>query len=214
MRATGMRGGLAPAFVAILVLVFATAAAAQQGERGKTVNLRGQIVAFKSGVLTFKSLDGETITASVPKKARISSLQKVDFSELKKGDFIASAGLRQPDGTLKAIDVRIFPAKGRLPPEYHRPYRLGPDSTMTNAWVDSIAGGVSDRSGRSFTAKYKGGEKTIVVPPEAFVMRQNPGKTDLLKPGAHVSIVGSQTKDGKIDVVRMAVGLNGLVPPT
>ena len=45
-------------------------------------------------------------------------------------------------------------------------------------------------------------------------MRQNPGKTDLLKPGAHVSVVGSKGKDGKISVVRMAVGTNGLVPPT
>jgi hypothetical protein len=193
--------------------VFAVTAVAhaQQGERGTTVNLRGQITAFKSGLLTIKSLDGETLTMSVPQKARISSLTRVDFAELKKGDFIASAGMRQKDGTLKAIDVRIFPAKGRHPPEVHRKFHLGPESTMTNATVDAFVGGVS---GRTFKVKYKGGQQTIVVPAEAMVMRQNPGKTDLLKPGAHISVVGSKGKDGKIGVVRMAVGMKGLVPPT
>jgi hypothetical protein len=119
--------------------------------------------------------------------------------------------MRQKDGTLKAIDVRIFPAKGRHPPEVHRKFHLGPESTMTNATVDAFVGGVS---GRTFKVKYKGGQQTIVVPAEAMVMRQNPGKTDLLKPGAHISVVGSKGKDGKIGVVRMAVGMKGLVPPT
>jgi hypothetical protein len=62
--------------------------------------------------------------------------------------------------------------------------------------------------------KYKGGEQTIAVPEDAFVMRQDPGKTDLLKPGANVSVVGAKGKDGKLSVVRMAVGMNGLMPPT
>lgn len=206
-----VHGRFVPVFAALLALFLATAAAAQQGERGTTVNIRGQITGFESGVLTLKSIDGDTVALTVPQRARISSLTRVDFSELKKGDFIASAGLRQKDGTLKAIDVRIFPAGGRHPPEVHRKYRLGPDSTMTNATVDAFIGGME---GRSFKVKYKGGEQTIVVPGEAFVMRQDPGKTDLLKPGAHVSIVGSKGEDGKITVVRMAVGMNGLVPPT
>jgi hypothetical protein len=211
MSTNFVHGRVVPALAAILVFAVTAVAHAQQGERGTTVNLRGQITAFKSGLLTIKSLDGETLTMSVPQKARISSLTRVDFAELKKGDFIASAGMRQKDGTLKAIDVRIFPAKGRHPPEVHRKFHLGPESTMTNATVDAFVGGVS---GRTFKVKYKGGQQTIVVPAEAMVMRQNPGKTDLLKPGAHISVVGSKGKDGKIGVVRMAVGMKGLVPPT
>ena len=39
-------------------------------------------------------------------------------------------------------------------------------------------------------------------------------KKDLLKPGAHVSIFARKGKNGKIGVVRIAVGMNGLVPPT
>jgi len=119
--------------------------------------------------------------------------------------------MRQMDGKLKAIDVRIFPAKGRHPREVHRKYRLGPESTMTNATVDAFIGGVE---GKTFKVKYKGGEQTIVVTDETYVMRQNPAKANLLKPGANVSIVGAKGKDGKISVIRMAVGMKGLMPPT
>jgi len=211
MRATGMRGGLVSALTAMALLAFSGIAYAQQGERGQTLNLRGQITAFEKGMLTVKTVEGETVTVSVPKKARISSLTRVDFAELKKGDFIASAGMRQKDGKLRAIDVRIFPAKGRHPPEVHRTYRFGPESTMTNATVDAFVGGIS---GRTFKVKYKGGEQTITVPADAYVMRQDPAKTELLKAGANVSVVASKGKDGKVSVVRMAVGMKGLMPPT
>ena len=216
MTTTLTRRGFSALLAAVLVIAFAGAADAQgkrkgKGKRGPAVALRGQITAFDGGSLTIKSKNGDTITVAVPERVRVSTLTRVKFSELKKGDFIASAGMRQKDGTLKAIDVRIFPAKGRHPPEVHRRFRFGPDSTMTNATVDAFVGGVS---GRTFKVKYKGGEKTITVPADAFVMRQNPGKKDLLKPGAHVSIFARKGKNGKIGVVRIAVGMNGLVPPT
>ncbi|MDA1326440.1 MAG: DUF5666 domain-containing protein [Proteobacteria bacterium] len=211
MSTKSVHGRYFPALAAILILGFTTVAEAQQGKRPPTVNFRGQVTAFDGGMLTIKSLDGDTISMTVPKKARVSSLTRVDFTQLKKGDFIASAGMRQMDGKLRAIDVRIFPAKGRHPREVHRKYRLGPESTMTNATVDAFVGGVD---GRNFKVKYKGGEQIIAVTDETFVMRQNPGKTNLLKPGANVSIVATKGKDGKITVVRIAVGMKGLVPPT
>ena len=119
--------------------------------------------------------------------------------------------MRQKDGTLKAIEVRFFPAGTRHPGEVHREYRFGPDSRMTNATVDAIIGGIS---GRTFKVKYKGGEQTIFVPKNVLVMRQGRGTIKLLKPGAHVSVVARKAKDGKIKAIRIKVGMNGLVPPT
>jgi len=207
-----MQVRLGTALAAMLVLAGAAGAVAQGGPAGgATVYLRGQVTAFNGAMLTLRSLDGDTVAMTVPKRARVSSLTRVDFSALKKGDFIASAGMRQKDGKLKAIDVRIFPAGGRHPREIHRKYRLGPESTMTNATVDAFVGGIG---GRTFRVRYKGGEQTIVVPDEAIVMRQDPAGTGLLKPGANVSVVASRGKDGKLTVVRIAVGMNGLVPPT
>ena len=215
MHTTSMRRTFMPVVAAMLAFAIASVAEAQQGsrdgDRGTTVNLRGQVTAFSGSMLTVTTADGDTLSMTVPKSARISSLTRIDFSELKQGDFIASAGMRQNDGTLKAIDVRVFPASGPRPPEVHRRFHLGPESTMTNATVDAFIGGIS---GRTFKVKYKGGEQTIVVPEDAPVMRQERGTAALLKPGVHVSLVGRKDGDGNVSVVRMAVGMNGLVPPT
>lgn len=211
MMTTHARRGLGAALAAILVFALTGAAGAQRAARDPAVALRGQIASFDGKTLTLKSTDGTTVAVSVGQKVRVSTLTLVKFSDLKKGDFIASAGMRQGDGKLKAVDVRIFPAGGRHPPDYHRKFRLGPDSTMTNAWVDTFVGG---KDAQTFRVKYKGGEKTIFVPVGAPVMRQDPGKRDLLKAGANVSIFARKGKDGSIRAVRIAVGMNGLMPPT
>ena len=60
---------------------------------------------------------------------------------------------------------------------------------------------------------YKGGEKTIVVPPNAPVVTFEPGSRDMLVPGAHVIVFGTKAADGKVTANRILVGKNGLVPP-
>ncbi len=196
-------------FMAAIAAVFVLSA--PQNAWAQRVTILGQITAFKDGTLTVKSRSGEVVKIIVRKRTRFRTLNRAKFSDVKKGDFIASAGMRQKDGTLKAIEVRFFPAGTRHPREVHRKYRFGPDSRMTNATVDAIIGGIS---GRTFKVKYEGGEQTIIVPKDILVMRQGRGTIKLLKPGAHVSVVARKAKDGKIKAIRIKVGMNGLVPPT
>jgi hypothetical protein len=196
-------------FAAAIAAVFLSCA--PQGSWAEDMPILGQVTAFKDGTLTVKSNAGETVKIAVDKKTRFRTLTRAKFSDLKKGDFIASAGMLQKDGSLKALEVRYFPAGTRHPREVHRPDTFGPDSRMTNATVDAIIGGVE---GRTFKVKYKGGEKTIVVPKGVLVMRQGGGTVKLLKPGAHVSVVARKSKDGTIKALRIKVGMNGLVPPT
>ena len=196
-------------FMAAIAAVFVLSA--PQNAWAQRVTILGQITAFKDGTLTVKSRSGEVVKIIVRKRTRFRTLNRAKFSDVKKGDFIASAGMRQKDGTLKAIEVRFFPAGTRHPGEVHRKYRFGPDSRMTNATVDAIIGGIS---GRTFKVKYEGGEQTIIVPKDVLVMRQGRGTIKLLKAGAHVSVVARKAKDGKIKAIRIKVGMNGLVPPT
>ena len=203
------KGGSVRLFMAAIAAVFFLGA--PQNAWAQRVSILGQITAFKDGTLTVKSRGGEVVKISVDKKTRFRTLTRAKFSDVKKGDFIASAGMQQKDGKLKAIEVRFFPAGTRHPREVHRKYRFGPDSRMTNATVDAIVGGISRRT---FKVKYKGGEKTIFVPNDVLVMRQGRGTIKLLKPGAHVSVVARKAKDGKIKAIRIKVGMNGLVPPT
>jgi hypothetical protein len=93
--------------------------------------------------------------------------------------------------------------------EGYRPFDLKPQSTMTNGTVGAVTGSV----GRTLTVSYKGGEKTIIVPPGTPVVTYEPGSRSLLVPGAHIILFGTQAADGKVTANRISVGKNGLVPP-
>ena len=67
----------------------------------------------------------------------------------------------------------------------HRPYDMGPNSSMTNGTVEQ-AGAVTGAQGRTLSVKYKDGEQRIVVPPQVPIVTFEPGRRDDLKAGAHV----------------------------
>lgn len=209
------RRGIITALAVILVVAFAGTADAQpggkkgKGKGGPAIILKGQVTSFENGALTLKSNQGDTITVTVPERVRVFSLAKISFADVKQGDFIASAGIRQKDGTLQAMELRVFPEQMRGRGEGHRPFRGGPENTMTNATVDAVVGGVS---GRTIKVKYKGGEKIITVPEDIDVMRMNPGGKKFLKPGANALVFTRKGKDGKLNVFRLLVGENGFAP--
>lgn len=197
---------------ALLLAAFTTDGGAQERRRrgGPTVQIKGQVMAFDGSSLTVKSISGETIKLNMPKNPRVYTLAKATISEIKKGDFIASAGMRQKDGTIYAVEVRIFPEKMRGRGEGHRPFRGGAESTMTNATVDAFVGSVKDRM---IKVKYPKGEKIIKVGENVPIMRMGLSSKKLLKPGAQVSIRAQKSKGGTLTAIRVLVGKDGFVPP-
>src|ERR1019366_3333814 len=96
------------------------------------------------------------------------------------------------DGTLRATEVQIFPENVRGRGEGNRPWDSIPNSSMTNATVDTIASATVDKvDGRFMTIKYKDGEKKVFVPLNAPVVTSVPGDKSALTPGAHVIIMGA-----------------------
>ena len=79
-------------------------------------------------------------------------------------------------------------------------------STMTNATVAKVAG-------RKLTLKYKDGEKSVVVPPDATVVKLGPGDRSQLKPGVHLFAIASRQADGTLRAERVTIGKDGVVPP-
>ncbi len=94
--------------------------------------------------------------------------------------------------------------------EGHRGFDLGPKSTMTNGTVGNEVKGAS---GDTLTVAYKGGEKSIVVPPGAPVVMFAPGDKAMLVPGAHVIVQTKAAAGGTLTAERVTVGKDGLVPP-
>jgi hypothetical protein len=84
---------------------------------------------------------------------------------------------------------------------------------MTNATVaDLAAAPKSVRGGQQLRLTYKGGEKTVIVPPDVPVVTFRPGTETLLVPGAKV-LVNAQEKNGTPTALRVTAGRNGFAPP-
>src|SRR5207244_4467050 len=93
--------------------------------------------------------------------------------------------------------------------EGHRPWDR-PNTTMTNATVDTTVAGVD---GQVIMVKYKDGEKKIIVGPDAVIRAYMIGSKDELKPGVNINIVRATKKpDGTFEADRVNVGRDGIVP--
>ena len=117
----------------------------------------------------------------------------------------------RPDGSLRAVEVHIFPEAMRGTGEGHRPWDLEPQATMTNANVEAAVTGVN---GQTLTMKYKGGEKKLVVTPETVVVAYAPGDKAEVKPGTGIFYRRAEKKpDGTLQTPRITYGKDGLMPP-
>jgi hypothetical protein len=194
---------LAVAAIALIALI--GTASAQSPTR-----VRGTIDKVDAQSMMVKSRDGRDLEIRLAEDLNVSGVVKAPLSDIKPGTFVGAAALPQPDGTLKAIEVLIFPESARGSGEGHYAWDLMPESTMTNATVAETVSGVS---GPVLTLKYKDGEKKIVVPPDAPIVTFVPGDRSLLKPGTAVFLSATPQADGKLMAGRVAAGKDGVVPP-
>lgn len=190
--------------------------ASAQTPASPTIRLRATIEKVDAGSLTVRERSGEVITLVRPADMDVSEVYPISLADIKPNSYVGTAATPQADGTQLAIEVLVFPESARGGGEGHRPWDLQPDSTMTNATVDGIAAAPSTvPGGQKLTLKYKGGEKTVIVPPNVPVVSFKPGKADenvLLVPGAKV-IITAQEIQGKPTALRLLVGRNGFAPP-
>ena len=211
-----------------LAVLFTTVVAAAQSASPKEENVRGDIVAVSGDSMKLKTRAGQEVTLALAPTLRVSEAQKTTLDSIGEGLFVGTTAVPQPDGTLRAIEVHVFPESMRGTGEGHRPWDLPPESTMTNATVSKIepqAGGTSptmtnatvaevarSAGGRKLQLKYPGGEKTVDVPANTPVVRLEPSDRSKLKAGEHVFAVVTRKPDGTLVAQRMIFG-EGVVPP-
>jgi hypothetical protein len=190
-----------------LGLVFVTTAALAQ----ERVRVRGTIENVDGNVLTVKTREGQDVKVKLPDNARVLGIEKASIDDIKQGSYIGVSAMPQTDGSQKALHVHIFLDAMRGVAEGFGPWDVRPNSTMTNATVDNM---VTSTDGRTITVKYKDGEKKIIVPPEAPIVKYVPGNKDELKAGAKIFVVAAvKQPDGTLEAPNVSVGLNGLTPP-
>jgi hypothetical protein len=186
-------------------------------------HVRGDVVTVSGNTLTVKSRSGETMTLHLPDDARVSLLEKGGLGDIHDGTFIGTTAVPESNGTLRAVEVHIFPESMRGTGEGHRPWDLHPGSTMTNATVSAKKGAkagstmtnatVAKVAGQKLTLKYSGGEKTVDVPSNATIVKIEPSDRSKIVPGAHLFAVASRQPDGTLRADRIYIGKDGLTPP-
>jgi hypothetical protein len=189
------------------------AAAAAPGlataQQAKTVRLRGTIEALSDSKLTLLERSGQRMELALAPNWTVTEVFPVNLEDVKAGSFVGVGGLPQPDGRQKAIAVLLFPENMRGTGEGHYPFDFLPQSTMTNATVADVA---KSPSGERLELRYKDGQKTIIVPPEAPVVSLRPGDRGMVQAGQRVA-VNVQEINGTPTVVRVNAGKNGFAPP-
>jgi hypothetical protein len=174
------------------------------------VRVRGTIERIDGPIYVVKARDGSELKLTLADNAQIAGIIKASLSDIKQNSFVGVTAMPQPDGSLSAVEVHIFPESMRGTGEGHYPWDLQPQSTMTNASVDQIGSAVD---GRTLTLKYKDGEKKITVAASAPIVTYVPGDKSDIKPGAKVFIVAVKQADGTLQGRAWRIGKDGLTPP-
>jgi hypothetical protein len=201
-----MRSLVTPALVAGALLAAGTAAYAQNAQ---PTGVRGTITSFAGNDLKVHTRDGKDLDVKVAPNTPIRAVTIAKITEIKSNSYIGTAAVPQANGTLKALEVHVFPDSMRGSGDGHRPWDLGPNSSMTNGTVGNVV--VSD--GRTITVKYKGGEKKIFVPEDVPIVDLEPGDASLLVPGAKVVLFAHNEADGSLTANFISAGKNGVTPP-
>jgi hypothetical protein len=194
---------------AALAAVFAvsTASAQQQTQR-----VAGTIDKIEGKTLYIKSASGP-VTLTLADNALVVARVKATAADIKAGDYVASGGVPQPDGTQKAVELRIFPDSMRGNGDGHRPGWPGAaNGTMTNGAVGQT---VTSVDGPVLTVKFKDGavEKKLVVGPNVPVQRLEVADRSELKSGAAVAAqAATKQPDGTFTAARIDFGRGDAVP--
>jgi hypothetical protein len=191
-----------------LTLALGAAAFAQE-----TIRVRGTITSLDGNVL---SVQGATSVykITISDTLRVQWIAKSDLANIGPHTYVGTVATPQADGTLRAVEVQIFPEAARGQGEGSRPWDSIPNSSMTNATVETIAPTTVDKvTGRTIVLTYKDGTKTVFVPENVPVVTYLPADRSALKPGAHIITSATKSPDGTIATASINVGKDGLVPP-
>jgi hypothetical protein len=201
---------------------------------------------------TVKSLSGPSLTVSTsagPVSVQLASATPIvqvvaaDRSQITDNSFLGIGSEKQPDGSLRAVEITVFPESMRGTGEgnyawNHPAIQGGGQMTngaagsmkMTNGSVGSMKmtngsvsasrmtnGAVTQAGSGSITLSYKDsagkGTQAITIPSDVPIVSLAPGMQTDLTPGAHVVVFATKDAGGALSVARVLVGKDGLVPP-
>jgi hypothetical protein len=195
---------------AIVAMAFASTAAFAQAPAAKVTRIRGDIVSLNGDTLVVHRNSGDTVSVALAPDLSIGAVKKIKLSDIKPGSFIGTAATTGVDGKMTATEVHVFDESARGTGEGHRAFDLGPNSTMTNANVDSV---LKSTSGNVLQLSYKGGTNTVTVPADVPVVSFIKADRSDLTAGKKVIVTASPAAGGAFTAQRILVEKDGVAPP-
>lgn len=186
-----------------------TAQAQAQEAPGMRIGVRGEITSVAGDVVRVQVNSGENVAINLTPETQVRAITLANIEDIKPGSYIGSAAMPQADGTLKALEVHVFPPQMAGTGDGHRPFDLVKGSSMTNGSVGDLV--VSN--GRTLTVNYKGGQQKILVPEDVPIVNLAPGDRSLLKAGVKVVMFVAQGEDGTLTAQSISAGKDGVTPP-
>jgi hypothetical protein len=181
----------------------------------KTERIGGTIERIDGNAIYGKGADGTAITLKLSDDAAITAVMKATFADIKPGDYVGTGAMPQADGTQKAVELRIFPKPQEDGGHFYEGWYGAPNGTMTNGFAQPVTATtpITGPGDPSIVVKYPQGEKRIVIPANAHVVRNVFGNKEDLKVGA-VFRAQAATKqpDGTYTATAIAVGRDGARP--
>jgi len=189
--------------LALLLLLLATSAAFAQAPQ----RIRGTITSLSGDSLMVKTREGRDVTLQLTPDAQVVTPKLTTAAEFKPGSYVGVTSVKGPDGRLVAQRVH---ALGPQVPQMHGAWDSIPNSTMTNANIQSSA---QVSGGNELTLKWKDGEEKILVTPQTQYFTFENGSRADLKPGETIFAGARMNNDGKLVAPRIAVSKDGVKPP-
>ncbi len=204
----------------LIVTALATAltisAALAQQQQPQTQRVSGTIERVDGNTIYGKGPDGSAITLKLADNVAITAVLKATFADIKPGDYVGTGAVPQADGSQKAVELRIFPRPQADGGHYYEGWYGAPNGTMTNGFVQpagTVAATLAGAGDPSIVVKYPQGEKRIVIPANAHVVRNAFGSKDDLKAGAAFRAqAATKQPDGAYTATAISVGRDGARP--
>jgi hypothetical protein len=208
MNSTGLL--TATALAAALTVSVAYAQQQQQGQR-----VSGTIEKVDGTTIYGKANDGSAITVKLADNVAVTAVYKATLADIKPGAYIGSGAIPQPDGSQKAVEVHIFQKPQADGGHHYSGWFGAPSGTMTNGFVEptgTVGAAFTGGGGAepSFLVKYHDGEKRVIVPANAHIVRNEAGSKDDLKVGAAFRVqAAAKQADGSYTASAISVGRDG-----
>ena len=190
---------------AAVVAAFAATTVVAQAQN---VRVRGAIESVDGNTVMVKSRDGASLKLVLKDNAAVRGVVKASLADVKAATNVAITSRPRADGTLEAVELRIFPP-GPFN-SFHGDWDLTPGTPtfMTNGAMQQSVAAVD---GQVLTVEYKippdkTDIKKILVTPKTIIATTVAGSKADLKPGLRVFVAGApKLPDGSLDVANIQV---------